>query len=378
MTLATEVVIVGAGFAGAATAYQLTRLGVRDVVILEKEELPGMHASARNAAMARKLVTSRDLLPLSLEGISFIEAPPADFAGPPDYRRCGSLMIVDDEGEASLRGSLAHWRSLGIPAEWLSRPEIERRVPVTVGGSFVGGAYCAQDGVVDVAALLDGYLRAAAARGARLLTGRAVVAVGGGPGRVRWVETAAERIETRILVDAAGAWAGEVARLAGACPAPLSPRRRHLVVTRPPPAFDGGWPFVWDVSHELYFRPEPPGLLLSPCDSREQPPGEATVDGRAIEELAAKVQRFLPRLGGLGVVKAWAGLRTATPDGNLVVGRDPRVEGFVWCAGLAGHGMTTSAAVGRLAAEAVLGRAPAPAYDPGRFSTHAPSAPRPG
>jgi D-arginine dehydrogenase len=124
---------------------------------------------------------------------------------------------------------------------------------------------------------------------------------------------------------------------------------------------------VWDLSHALYFRPEPPGLLLSACDETEQAPGPAATDAAVSEALANKLERYVPRLADLSIARSWAGLRTLSPDGGFVVGRDPILPGFVWCAGLGGHGVTVGPAVGRLAAEAALGRPSSPAHSPERF-----------
>lgn len=364
-----EAVVIGAGFAGAATAYHLVRLGIRDVVILEAERLPGTHSSGRNAAMARFLVMKPDHLPLAMEGIGFMHRPPASFPAGDYVRKCGSLMLVADKKDPKVQAAAESWRARAVPAVWLEPDEVERRVPATVGGSFAGAYYCADDGVADVAALLEGYLKAAREGGARVLTNRRVVAIGSEAGKIRWVETEQERIYANVVVNACGAWATEIARMAGACEIPLRSLRRHLVFTEPLPWVDTRWPFVWDVSHELYFRPEPPGLLLSPCDTTVVAPGDVPVDQAAVELLAEKVQRWMPRLANISVGTVFAGARTFTPDDNFVLGRDPRLEGFAWCAGLGGNGMAISAAAGRITAEALLGRAPTPAvHSPARFA----------
>jgi D-arginine dehydrogenase len=218
---------------------------------------------------------------------------------------------------------------------------------------------------VDVAALLEGYLRGAAAAGVRLK-----LVAGGRLRRCagRWiVETRAGRIETPIVVNAAGAWARAVAREAGASDLPVQPFRRHLVASAPTDAVDVHAPYLWDVSHGLYFRPESGGLLLSACDETAAAADACAIDPSVAELLAHKVERFMPRLADLSVLRMWAGLRTLTPDRNFVVGPDPNAEGFIWCAGLGGHGVTASAAVGRMAADAVVGRATPAAHAPGRF-----------
>ncbi|HWO41131.1 MAG TPA: FAD-binding oxidoreductase, partial [Candidatus Eisenbacteria bacterium] len=127
--------------------------------------------------------------------------------------------------------------------------------------------------------------------------------------------------------------------------------------------------FVWDLSHEIYFRPEGRGLLLCACDQDELPPGDPPLE-RAIQELLAeKIERYLPGLASVPIQRGWAGLRTLVKDGRFIIGWDPIVKGFFWLAGLGGHGVTTSSAVGALAADLLLGRErpEAPDFSPARF-----------
>jgi glycine/D-amino acid oxidase-like deaminating enzyme len=307
--------------------------------------------------MARQSDVPEPIAPLAREAVRFLTTPPDDLETPSLIRACGMLLLAEGERAERLRS--------GGP--WLERSEIERLVPATREGSFEGGLWGPEEGVVDVARLLQALLSAGSRRGVRLLAAHRVSAIDVDGGRVVGVEAGGRRIATAAVVNAAGAWAAAVGQLAGATPVPLRACRRHLFATGPLSWVERDWPIVWDVSHDFYFRPEPPGLLLSPCDESEQAPGLPVVDPGAASLLASKLGRFMPRLGDLPLARAWAGLRVLTPDGRFVIGRDPRVEGFVWCAGLGGHGMTTSAAVGRVAAEAVLGRESPPAHSPARF-----------
>ena len=164
-----------------------------------------------------------------------------------------------------------------------------------------------------------------------------------------------ETIKTKVLVNASGAWANTVAKMAGATELPLHPCRRHLFVSPPLDWVDASWPFVWDVSHDIYFRPEGEGLLLCACDQQELPPGDPPVDEAVQELLAEKIQNYIPALSRVSISKGWAGFRTLSADGRFVIGWDPKVKGLFWVAGLGGHGVTTSSAVGALAAELISG-----------------------
>ena len=163
--------------------------------------------------------------------------------------------------------------------------------------------------------------------------------------------------------------ANVVAKLAGAQELPLKPCRRHLFVSPPIAWVDSHWPFVWDVTHDIYFRPEGEGLLLCACDQSVMAPGDPPVDESVKEMLAEKIERFMPALNGVSISRGWAGLRTLTPDGRFVIGWDPQVDNFFWVAGLGGHGMTTSAAVGELAAKLLMAGQTdeAEPFRPGRF-----------
>jgi D-arginine dehydrogenase len=364
-----QTIIVGAGFAGAATAYHLTHRGLADVILLEQETVAGVHSSGRNAAMIRQCVSDPSLAMLARAGAAFLHNLPSDWPLPVHFKENGSLLLGCGPGWRKLRQDAERGRSLGIDVTLWSAGQAKSRVRALEGAEFEGAVWCASDGVVDIHALLSGYLKAAAAKGAQIRYGAAVRAVRSlQPGGFE-VMTDKERISAEVLVNASGAWANAIGAMAGAVELPLRPCRRHLFVSPPLDWVDRTWPFVWDISHDIYFRPEGNGLLLCACDQDELPACDPSVDIAAEELLADKINRFMPALANAPINRRWAGLRTLTPDGRFVIGWDPKVTGLFWVAGLGGHGVTTSSAVGALAADLISAGAGArsEAFSPARF-----------
>jgi len=367
---AFDFVIIGAGFAGAATAYQLTRRGVTDILLLEQESITGFHSSGRNAAMLRQCVPEPDLAKLTRDGAAFLRNIPSDWPDPVQFKPNGSLLLGSGDGWEKLKRDAAIGQSLGIDVVLWTAEQAKKQVPILRQAEFDGAIWCASDGIVDIHALLSGYLKAAASKGAKVRYNRKVQAIRAASGGGVEIVTDGETIEAGAVVNASGAWANVIAQLAGASELPLRPCRRHLFVSPPIDWVDPSWPFVWDVTHDIYFRPEGEGLLLCACDQTELPPGDPPVDESVKELLAEKIVRFMPALSGVSINKGWAGFRTLTPDGRFVIGWDPEIKNLFWVAGLGGHGMTTSSAVGDLAAELLIGGdgKKSPAFSPERFA----------
>ncbi len=366
---AYEFVIIGAGFAGAATAYHLSRRGVASILILEQESIPGFHSSGRNAAMMRQCVPDADLAKLTRDGAAFLRHPPGDWTEPLQIKQNGSLLLGSGSGWSKLEHDAEAGRRVGIDVVSWTPEEAKRQVPALQQAEFEGAIWCASDGIVDIHALLSGYLKGAVIRGARVRYNAAVRSIQSRDGEFE-IATTGDRIKAKSLVNASGAWANVIAGLAGVQELPLRPCRRHLFVSPPLEWVDVSWPFVWDVTHDLYFRPEGEGLLLCACDQTELVPGDPPIDDSVKELLAEKIERFMPGLAGVSINRCWAGMRTLTPDGRFVIGWDGSVKNFFWAAGLGGHGMTTSAAVGSLAAELLIGghSQTSPPFSPERFA----------
>lgn len=352
--ISADIAIVGAGFAGISTAYHLTRQDRRlKVVVIEKENLAGVHSSGRNAGMVRQVTSEETISDLARQGARYIR----DVASkaPSLFRQSGSLLLGSGDKARQLEQDIANARAAELHIEAWDVATARNRFPVLEKAAFELACYCPSDGIVDLTALVRHYVAAAERGGAHVLLSAHVDEVLVRRNRVQGVRCGLVEVQAPLIVNAAGPWAGEIGKLAGATPVPFRPRRRHVFVTRPLDWVPPEWPFIWDLSTEVYFRPEEGGLLLSPCDEDE--PGNKDSDAvrpEAGEKLEEKLRRQFPRLAGLPRGRSWSGLRTLTADGRFVIGPDPALGGFFWVAGLGGHGVTASHSLGNLAARIIL------------------------
>jgi glycine/D-amino acid oxidase-like deaminating enzyme len=364
-----EVVVIGAGVAGASLAWRLSRLGNRSVLVLERDRIVGSRSSGRNAGLLRQISSCAISLRLAIESARFFRRPPPDLPGAPALRPCGSLLLASEEaGLASIEEEARAARAHGLEVRSLRPSEAIDLFPPLAPERVAGAVFCPSDGVLDPHALLAAYLEGARAHGARVWAGCPVERLRLRGDRVVGVETASGSVECDVVVNAAGGWAGGLApdsRVASA----LRPTRRHLLVTERLPDLSPELPCAWDVSDPLYCRPDSGGLLFCPCDEDDAPDLEERVEPRILREAERKARALFLSLASRRIAFAWAGLRTLTPDGRFVVGFDPDVRGLFWIAGLGGMGISCSPAVGRIAVELLRGKSPpeAEALSPSRL-----------
>lgn len=353
-----DVLIVGAGFAGVATAFHLSRELRGSIVVVEREELPAAHASGRNASLLLQALADPEIRRAAAASRVAYQPLRREIG----FQEVGSLML-------GRRDQLSRLRDTGRIASRLIAPEQALgRVPLLAGHRFEAALETPSDGVIDTWALINFYLDGARSRGVELLVDCEVREIA--PGSTWRVGTSQGDFEAQIVVDAGGSWAAEVAALAGLESPGLVPYKRHLFVLEGVEPVEPGWPFVWSLGgEEFYFRPESGGLLFSICDEATSRSLAETVSPGISEALAELVARQLPRFADARVRSVWSCFRTKADDGRFVIGRHPAAESFVWVAGLGGHGMGCSWEVGRLAAAAIFGRRPPEAepFDPSRF-----------
>jgi D-arginine dehydrogenase len=363
-----DVVIVGAGIAGASLAAEIA--GEAKVLILEAESQPGYHATGRSAAFWSETYGGPLVQPLTSASGPFLAAPPARFSDRPFLGPRGALHIADAAGRDALDSVAAAFAGSSVPLEPLGREALAAAIPGLRAGWDLGLSEpsCAD---IDVAALHGAYLRCARVLGAELVADARVERALREGGRWR-VDTRAGRFEAEILVNAAGAWADEVALAAGEPGVGIRPFRRTMIQLRVDPPVPADLPLVVDALGRFYFKPEAGGRLwLSPHDETPCAPGDCAAEEHdvalAIDRLERVVDWRVER-----VERRWAGLRSFAPDRGPVYGfgAGGRDGAFFWCAGQGGFGIQTAPAAAKLAAALLLGGDPDPMVahlDPERY-----------
>jgi D-arginine dehydrogenase len=350
-----EVIIVGCGIAGASLAYFLTEQGLKDVLVLEREELPGQHATGRSASVLVELDPVFPLFLLKNRSAGFLRSPPSGFSPLPLLSPTGILTLYEEPQWKAAWAHAALIQEHGVEARLLAQDRVLSRVPVLNPDTFYGGLFLPQDGQIDTHELLWSYLRHARKQGAELRCREEVLGFSGEAGRCTGVITTRGTYRARVTVDAAGAWAGLLARAAGATPVALTPKRRTLFQFAAPEGTNPGpWPLVSHDSLGLYFKPESGGICASPMDTDPVEPCDARPDDLVIAKALERMKRLAPGLVPRSLQRKWAGLRTFSSDGVFVVGQDPLLEGFFWLAGQGGAGIETSPTVGRIASDLIL------------------------
>jgi D-arginine dehydrogenase len=339
-----DVLIIGSGFAGASTAFHLSEIFQGSIMIIEQEQVPGVHASGRNAGLVLQSVADPAIRATVAAGVREYARLRSELG----FRQTGSLLLGTPDRLQALR------ETDRVESSLHEADAVRRRVPLLEGHSFEAALATPGDGMIDIWALLQYYLAGARRRGVTVRLSCQVEGISGhGPFRV---ETSRGTLEAARLINAAGAWAGEVAAMAGATRQPPTPWKRHLFALRGIAGIDPDWPFVWNLEPEFYFRPDSPGLLFSLCDEEGDCSLEPLVSASISERAAEFVWKELPAMRGAAERDVWSCFRARAPDGRFVIGWDPGCEGFFWVAGLGGHGVGSSWEVGRIAASLFCNR----------------------
>ena len=352
-----DVVIIGGGIIGSSIAYFLTEAGCSNVIVIEREAHQGKGSTGKSMGGVRAQFSTPVNIQMSLYSINFFAEFDEVVGHPADYRPHGYLFVATNEKHLDyLKANRERQIALGLKnVELVSRDDIVRTLPQIAADDVVGGTFCPTDGFVDPHSVMMGFMLRARERGARLKLDTELTGIDVAHGHVTGVETTRGRISTRAVVNAAGAWAAQVALLAGA-ELPVVPLRRQLVPTEPFDKLPARFPMVIDMSTGFHFRREGLGILLAWNDPEETTGFKTDFDPSFIEKILTRAAVRVPCLADAQVNagRAWAGLYEMTPDHHAIIGEAPNVKGLYFANGFSGHGVMHSPATGRLMSELIV------------------------
>ena len=351
---------------GASVAYNLARLGITDVVIVEREPMLGMGSTGRNAGGVRHQFSSEANVRLSIESIRFFERFQEEVGYEIDFHQDGYLFLLSTEAALeSFRRSIEMQRSLGVEVELISADEAARLAPGLNVEGVIAATYCARDGICDPNGVTQGLAKAAQSAGVRITRETEVTGIKIEAGKVAAVETSRGVIWTNKIVNAAGPYARDIGRMAGV-DVPIYPYRRHIFITEAVAvgndanfagkrlAFPHSYLMVIDFESTFYFHREGAGILFGMSDASERSSYNTSVNWEFLELLTPIAVKRLPVLAEAPIAHAWAGLYEVTPDAMPIIGPASQVEGFFIVGGFSGHGFQHCPAAGRIMAAIIV------------------------
>ncbi|MFJ4577954.1 NAD(P)/FAD-dependent oxidoreductase [Streptomyces echinatus] len=374
MNLRARVVIVGGGVMGTSIAWHLARAGVRDVVLVERDELAA-GSTSRAAGGVRAQFSDELNIRLGARSLEAFGRFGQEVGQDIGLHRVGYLFLLSTpEQVASFEAGVRLQNTLGVPSRLITPREARDLSPLITTDGLLAAAYSPDDGHCTPEAVVHGYASAARAHGARILRHTEVTGIELDRDTITAVTTTSGRIETDTVICAAGAWSRAVGAMAGV-ELPVRPLRRQIAVTEPVPGLPPTLPMTIDFTTSLYFHGEGPGLLLGMSDPDERPGFDTGTHDRWIPRLAEAMTRRAPALLDLRRTGGWAGLYENTPDHNALIGEAPTVSRFLYATGFSGHGFLQGPAVGEVVRDLYLGRIPFLDISPlsaGRFAADAP------
>ena len=352
-----DIVVIGGGIAGLSAAARLAAHG--RVVVIEAESHSGYHASGRSATFYHFGIGNRPVRGMTAYSRAFFEQPPGDFADHALCRPTPALFVARAGMTATLDALESEMRRFTDTVARVDAAEMLALLPVLKIGpeAVVAGVVDTGGRRLDADGLLQGYARQLRQRGGELVTDARIAAIARVGGVWRVASERGDVFTAPILVNAAGAWADQVAGLAGVRPLGLQPKRRTIIIFDPPADIDvGAWPFVKAAVDDFYMLPEAGRLMASPTDEIDSAPVDAQPEDYDIALAASKVEDYTT-LPPPRIRHRWAGLRSFVADRVPTAGFAPDAEGFFWLAGQGGYGLQTAPAMAEIVESLVTGAA---------------------
>ena len=360
MATTADAVVVGGGVIGASTAFHLAQRGLRRVVVCERH-WPAAGATGKSGALVRMHYTNEPEARLAHASLPYFRHwDEVVGVGGSGFLPCGMVRIVAPEDEANLRANVEMLERVGVNTTLVGPPELRELAPDWRTDDVTVAAYEPDSGCADPVATTHGFLVAARALGAEVLSRTEVTAVRTDRGRAEGVETTSGPISAPVVVVAGGAWAIPLLRSVGVDVA-LQPVRVQVAILRRPPALAQVHPVCIDGIHEMWFRPEGPewASTLAGVAGRYSPLDDPDVlnegvDGAYVPRARDELAKRIPSMADAPMRGGWAGAITMTEDGKPVIDRHPEIAGLYFFTGDSGSSFKTAPAIGRVLAEWIV------------------------
>ena len=361
-----DIILVGGGIMGSATAYYLTKMEPKlNVAVVERDptyERASTTLSMANIRIQFSLKQNVQVSQYAFEVLDRFEEEMAVGDDKPNiaFHREGNLFLVDEQGHRVAQKAMDMQKALGCPVEWWSPQEIKEHYPLYDASPFLGGTFGPKDGHLDAYAVLMGYKAKARAQGAEYIKDEVTQVLVKGK-EVKGVRLASgAELSSKVVVNCAGAWASQVAGSAGV-QIPVQPVKRQVYALDTAVKPQGPLPLTI-LPSGLYFRTETGNLILLGWSLEDDPVGfDFSWDKqRFTDRIWPSLAEFVPAFDTLKVMRGWAGLYAVnTLDSNAILGEWPELKGFYLANGFSGHGLQQGPAVGRYISELILGVKPA-------------------
>lgn len=352
-----DVVIIGGGIVGSSIAWHLTNAGCKRVLVIERESAQGKGSTGKSMGGVRAQFSTPVNIQMSLYSIPFYARFDETLGYPAGYRAQGYLFLATHQSHLDyLRTNFERQRELGLDqVRMISTVEIAAMLPQLRSDDVLGGSFCPTDGFVDPYSAMNGFMASAQEHGTTLWKKTEVTGITADQRGITGVQTSREPVSSRVVVNAAGAWASEVAKMAGV-ELPVEPLRRMLVPSEPFDEFPHSSPMVIDMSNGFHFRPEARGFLLAWNDPEETPGYKTEFEPSFVEKILNHAANRVPAFENLAVnpKRAWAGLYEMSPDHHAILGEIPELPGFYLANGFSGHGVMHAPATGKILSELIL------------------------
>ncbi|MEE9442726.1 MAG: FAD-binding oxidoreductase [candidate division Zixibacteria bacterium] len=358
MTKNYDAIIIGAGIAGLATAFNLANNNFGDILVLEKEMFIGAGATAKCAGGIRAQFSSKVNIEISMKSIEIFENFDHITDEPTLYDQVGYMFLLTEEStvEPYLRAADLQ-RSLGLNIEILDADDVKKLAPPVLTDDIIKATFHGRDGLGDPHEFLQGYFRASKRLGVEILTETPVTGIIIENDKICGVKTSNGNFGVAVVINAAGPYSKLIGDMAG-IKIPIEPIRRQIVTSGELDFIPATMPMVVDVSSGLYCHKESKGLLMGWADKDVEPGFDESQDPDYNDNILMKALDRIPQMETAEVANSWAGLYETTPDHHAIIGFHNQVGGFFTIGGFSGHGFMHAPGAGLVATEIICGKEP--------------------